>query len=59
MTFYPHSTYIISTPPEMESAQIFEKVPNFERDFLYRPPQKRRTPLPTHQNWKIIIVKYY
>jgi len=34
----------------MEIAQILENRPKFERVFLYRALQKRRTPLPTTLN---------
>jgi len=45
--------YIISTPPETDLPQFYEKPPNFERDFLYQPIENRRTPLPTTQSQKI------
>jgi len=43
----------------MEIAWILENRGNFERGFLYRASQKRRTPLPTHQNLKIPILYFH
>jgi len=51
---YPQHHNIISTPKILELARKSEISHNFERVFLYQPSRKRRTPLPTHQNQKLI-----